>query len=197
MANKVKFGLKNLYVAAVTEGESGVTFEAPTSWPGSVSITMEPQGESNAFYADDSKFYVANSNDGYEITLETALVPDWFLSAYLGQSTDTEGNLVEKTTDTPAYFAMLFEFTGDQKAIRHCLYYCQAARPTQEAETKGESAEVKTEEITITAMALPGTDIIKKKSTTDTTSAAYTAWYQTVASPTFPAAKTEGIPEQE
>ena len=71
------------------------------------------------------------------------------------------------------------------------------ADPRLRVYLKDRNLAAKTEEITITAMALPGTDIIKKKSTTDTTSAAYTAWYQTVASPTFPAAKTEGIPEQE
>ena len=154
---------------------------------------MDPQGESNPFYADDSKFYVSTSNDGYEVTLETALVPDWFLEDYLGQSKDSVGNLIEQNTDHPAYFAALFEFTGDQKAIRHCLFYCQAARPTQEAETKGESAEVKTEEITFTAMALPGTNIIKKKSTDDTTTEAYNSWYQTVTTPSF---ATAGIPQQ-
>ena len=187
MANKVKFGLKNLYIAPYSVSSQGaVTYGTPVAWPGSVSLSMEPQGESNSFYADDTKYYVATSNDGYEVTLETALVPDWFIKDYLGQTVDSVGNLVEQNTDTPAYFAALFEFTGDQKAIRHCLFYCQASRPTQEAETKGESAEVKTEEIKFTAMAIPGTDIIKKKSTDDTTSAAYEAWYTTVAVPTFP-----------
>lgn len=194
MSNKVKFGLKNLYIASVTVGaNNAITFGEPVSWPGSVSLTMDPQGESNPFYADDSKFYVSTSNDGYEVTLETALVPDWFLEDYLGQSKDSVGNLIEQNTDHPAYFAALFEFTGDQKAIRHCLFYCQAARPTQEAETKGESAEVKTEEITFTAMALPGTNIIKKKSTDDTTTEAYNSWYQTVTTPSF---ATAGIPQQ-
>ena len=186
MANKVKFGLKNLYIASVTEGTGGsITFGTPKAWPGAVSLTMEPQGETNAFYADDIKFFVTNSNDRYEVTLETALVPDWFLEDYLGQTVDTDENLVEQTTDMPAHFAMLFEFTGDQKAIRHCMYYCQANRPAQEAETKGESAEVKTEEITVTSMALPGTNIIKKKSTDDTTAAKYEAWYTTVTTPSF------------
>ena len=194
MANKVKFGLKNLYIASVTEGQSGITFGTPAPWPGSVSLTMEPQGDTSPFYADDTKYYVATSNDGYEVTLETALVPDWFIEQYLGQSKDDDGNLVEKNTDMPSYFAALFEFTGDKKAIRHCLFYCQASRPSQEAETKGESAEVKTEEITFTAMALPGTDIIKKKSTEDTTSAKYTAWYTSVSIPSF-TPPTPGIPE--
>ena len=72
MSNKVKFGLKNLYIASVTVGEgNAITFGTPVSWPGSVSLTMDPQGESNPFYADDSKFYVSTSNDGYEVTVET------------------------------------------------------------------------------------------------------------------------------
>ena len=53
--------------------------------------------------------------------------------------------------------------------------------------------EVKTEEITFTAMALPGTDIIKKKSTDDTTTEAYNSWYQTVSTPSF---ATAVIPQE-
>ena len=140
MSNKVKFGLKNLYIASVTVGEqNAITFGTPVSWPGSVSLTMDPQGESNPFYADDSKFYVSTSNDGYEVTVETALTPDWFSEQYLGQTKDTDGNLVEQNTDTPSHFAALFEFTGDKKAIRHCLFYCQASRPTQEAEKRSKA----------------------------------------------------------
>ena len=58
MSNKVKFGLKNLYIAPVTEGGSGITFGTPKAWPGSVSLTMEPQGETSPFYADECKYYV-------------------------------------------------------------------------------------------------------------------------------------------
>ena len=194
MSNKVKFGLKSLFIASVTEAANGeITFGTPRSWPGSVSLTMDPQGDTNAFYADDCKYYVTTSNDGYEVSLETALVPDWFTEEYLGETKDTDGNLVEQTTDSPSHFAALFEFTGDKKAIRHCLFYCQAARPTVEGETKGESAEVKTESISFTSMALPGTNIIKKKSTDDTTTEAYNSWYQTVSTPSF---ATAGIPQE-
>ena len=194
MSNKVKFGLKNLYIAPVTEGEgNAITFGTPVSWPGSVSLTMEPQGDTSAFYADDGKYYVTTSNAGYDVTLETALVPDWFTEQYLGETVDSDGNLVEQTIDTPEKFAALFEFTGDKKAMRHCLFYCQASRPTIEGETKGESAEVKTESISFNAMAIPGTNIIKKRSTDNTDATAYNNWYQTVTIPGF---TTEGIPEE-
>lgn len=194
MSNKVKFGLKSLFIAKVTEGTDGaITFGAPRSWPGSVSLTMDPQGDTNAFYADDCKYYVTTSNDGYEVSLETALVPDWFTEEYLGETKDTDGNLVEQTTDSPNHFAALFEFTGDKKAIRHCLFYCQASRPTVEGETKGESAEVKTESISFTSMALPGTNIIKKKSTEETDATKYANWYNEVVTPQF---TTVGIPQE-
>ena len=194
MSNKVKFGLKNLYIAPVTEGEgNAITFGAPVAWPGSVSLTMEPQGDTSAFYADDGKYYVTTSNAGYDVTLETALVPDWFTEQYLGETVDSDGNLVEQTIDTPEKFAALFEFTGDKKAMRHCLFYCQASRPTIEGETKGESAEVKTESISFNAMAIPGPNIIKKRSTDATDATAYNNWYQSVTIPEF---TTEGIPEE-
>lgn len=91
-------------------------------------------------------------------------------------------------------FAALFEFNADKRSIRHCLFYCQASRPTLEGETKGESAEVKTESISFSAMAIPGTDIVKKRSTDDTTSDAYQNWYKTVTVPQFTAT---GIPAQD
>ena len=194
MSNKVKFGLKSLFIASVTEAANGeITFGTPRSWPGSVSLTMDPQGDTNAFYADDCKYYVTTSNDGYEVSLETALVPDWFTEEYLGETKDTDGNLVEQTTDSPSHFAALFEFTGDKKAIRHCLFYCQAARPTVEGETKGESAEVKTESISFTSMALPGTNIIKKKSPEETDATKYANWYTAVTTPEF---TPVGIPQE-
>lgn len=101
----------------------------------------------------------------------------------MGQKTDTAGNLVESTTDEPKYFALLFEFTGDKKAVRHCLYYCKATRPTTEGQTKGDGVEVATEEIEFTAIPLPEKNVIKRRSTPESTN--YESWYTTVDVPTF------------
>ena len=78
---------------------------------------------------------------------------------------------------------LLFEFTGDQNAIRHCLYYCKAARGSIEGETKGETVEVKTEELTFKASPLPDSEIIKAKTGANTDSDRYDAWYSAVSLP--------------
>lgn len=195
MANKVRYGLKNVHVASVTIAESGgvttATFGTPVSWPGAVNMSMEPTGDSSDFYADDTLYFTGKASAGYDCSLETALVPDWFFTDYLGQKTDDANNIVETGSDEGSYFAFLFEFTGDEKAIRHCLYYCKATGLTEEGETKGESAEPATTTVEFKASAIPvavtvdGVDVnpIKKRSTP--TSTDYGTWYTTVALPKF------------
>ena len=54
--NKVKFGLRNCYYAKATMGASGdITFGTPVAMPGAVSLSLDPEGESENFYADVSR----------------------------------------------------------------------------------------------------------------------------------------------
>lgn len=50
---KVKYGLRNLYYAMQKETPSGIDYETPVRFPGGVSLSISPDGETVEFYADD------------------------------------------------------------------------------------------------------------------------------------------------
>ncbi len=181
--NKVRFGLKNCHYSKATFDEDGnVTYGTPVRLPGAVSLSLDPEGENENFYADDIVYYVLNNNAGYEGDLELALIPEEFLKDILHEEEDENGVLAENANNTFERFALLFEFTGDKKAIRHVLYCCSASRPSVEGETKEDEKEVQTEELSLIASALAN-GFVKAKTSTNTSKAVYDAWYDAVYIP--------------
>ena len=182
--NKVKYNLKNVHYALLTIAEDGtVSYGTPTAIPGSVSISLDANGEPENFYADGIAYYVINNNMGYDGDLELALIPENFRTEVLREELDDNGVLIENSQVELASFALLFEFDGDQRHIRHVLYNCAASRPGIEGKTNEESREVQTETLTIKATPL-SSGFVKAKTgnTTDTT--VYNDWYKAVYMPT-------------
>lgn len=185
MGNKVKYNLKNVHAAKLTEtvAESGAvtyTYATPKSIPGAVSISLDAEGESSPFYADGIVYFRSVTNNGYSGDLEIALIPEWFRTEILQEVLDSKGVLVENSgVGESVKFALLFEFDGDINAIRHVLYYCTASRPSIESETKEDTIEPGTETLSITAD--PRADGLVKARTGDTTdTTSYDGWYQNV-----------------
>lgn len=183
--NKIKYNLKNVHIALLTKEDDGsFTYGTPVAMPGAVSLSLEAQGESSPFYADGIVYYRTVSNNGYSGDLEMALVTDWFRENILKEEKDANGVLIEKNTDVdPVYFALLFEFDGDIKCIRHVLYYCSVStRPTMESSTKEDTIEPGTETLSISAD--PREDgLVKAKTGDDTTDEVYQKWYEAVYTP--------------
>jgi phi13 family phage major tail protein len=127
MANKVRYGLKNVYFSVLTEGTPD-TYATPVAIPGAVSISLSPVGETTPFVGDDSEFFTNISNNGYDGTLEIGVLPEAFQTDVMGEVADAKKILFEKSSVQPKYFALLFEFTGDANAIKHVLYKCIATR---------------------------------------------------------------------
>lgn len=178
--NKVKYSLRNTHYAKITESENGaVTFGEPVAIPGSVSISLDAQGEISKFYADGIVYYQAASNNGYEGDLEIALLPESFRTDILGETMDSGKVLIENSDAKQSPFALLFEFEGDEKAIRHVLYNCTATRPSVESKTKEETVEPVTEKLTVSATPLKD-GRIKARTGDATTSEAYDSWYDAV-----------------
>lgn len=181
--NTVRFNLKNVHYAPMTFGSDGTpTFSTPVRMPGAVSIKLDPNGEAENFYADGGVYYVINNNMGYSGDLELALIPESFRTYALGDSLDSNGVLLERSDAELKHFALLFEFDGDIKHIRHVLYNCTASRTSMEGKTNEEKKEVQTETLSISAAPLPD-GLVKGKTGNDTDSTLYNSWYTSVYTP--------------
>lgn len=179
--NKVIFGLKNVHYSLVTYTGDVPTYATPVRMSGAVELTIDPSGDQAKFYADDVLYYTSVSNQGYEGTLTIANLSEDFRTDVLGEVLEaTDLVLTENVNAKPREIALLFEFDGDVKAVRHVLYNVTVSRPSLSSSTKTETAEPNTIELAMTA-APRATDGIVKRSTTEATPAlVYDAWYADV-----------------
>ena len=98
--NKVKFGLSKAYYAIFDE--TAGTYGTPVALPGAVSLSLEQQGETSTFRADNIDYWTSVSNNGYEGDLELALIPDSFLTDVMGEATDATTGLQFKRSRSRA-----------------------------------------------------------------------------------------------
>ena len=181
--NKVKFNISNAHYAILTQNDNGeVSFGTPVPLPGAVSLSLDPTGEPESFYADGIEYYVINNNQGYDGDLELAMIPESFRTDVLMETTDSNNVLVENANSQTGHFALLFEFDGDVKKIRHVMYNCSASRPGISSSTNTESKEVKTETLSVKARPL-ASGLVKAKTGDSTKAAAYNNWYKHVYEP--------------
>ena len=181
--NKVKYNLKNAHYAMLNIAQDGtVSYGTPVAIPGAVSISLDANGEPENFYADGIAYYVINNNMGYDGDLELAMIPESFRVDALNETLDDNNVLIENANTELNSFALLFEFDGDVKHIRHVLYNCSASRPGIEGKTNEESREVQTETLTIKATPL-ASGVVKAKTGNTTDSSVYNNWYGSVYMP--------------
>jgi phi13 family phage major tail protein len=196
-ANKVKYGLKNVHYALVTEtvatdgsGAITSTYGSLKALAGAVSLSLSSSASKSVFRADDSDYFITYGQGGYEGDLEVARVNENFLKDVLNLKEDNDKILVEDSDafKTVNYFALVFEFDGDQQATKHCLYKCSASRPNIASQTTGENGSIEPQTETLTITAVPRADAdkyIHLQTQDSTTTAVIEAWYSAVPVPTF------------
>ena len=184
MANKVKYGLSNVYYSkAYIDSSNVATYDTPVAWPGAVNLSLSAEGDTTKFRADNIDYWVGQENNGYSGDFESALIPDSFRKDILGYIEGTGGILIEDAQAKTTPFALMFQFEGDEKNTRHVFYNVTCTRPTVSGQTTAETIEPQTETVTFTAVAIHNSALNKdivKASAPETTSGAYTTWFSSV-----------------
>lgn len=150
--NKVRFGLKNVHVCSITEDARAITYGKPTAWKGAKSLTLDPEGDTNTYYADNTAYFATNTNNGYSGSLEMSEIPEEIEKMIFNVVTTEEGNLAEDANLLPNNVALMFQFEGDVNATKYIFYKVVFSRPNVEGETKEESTDPKTTSMDITAI---------------------------------------------
>ena len=182
MANKVMYGLKNVHYATVTVGTNSVTYGTPVPWEGAVSLSLDAEGDTNDFYADNIKYFTAIANNGYSGDFESAMIPDSFKTDVMGETVGTgakSGIYFEDASVQPKAFALMFQFEGDENATKYVLYNCKMARPSLESSTTEDGIEVQTVTGEITASPRAFDNIVKGVCAS-TAVTAYSNWFTAV-----------------
>lgn len=184
--NKVKYGLKNVHYAIVTEADDGtVSYGNFTPHRGAVNIVLNSSVTQETIAADDDPMYaVAEENNGYEGNLEMQNIDDDFSVNVLGDIRDENGVIIENKDAVTKRIALAFEISGDAKKTRFLLYNCAVTKPNVESGTRGKGIDAKTDSLGIKAMPAHDTGNIKAKA--KQSDAAYENWFKEVYVGTVP-----------
>lgn len=180
--NKVQYGLKNVHYAGVKYDEltGEPTYSKPIPWPGAIEMVLDPAGDLYKLKADNIDYYVNQNNQGYSGNFKSALIPDDFRIAHLGETLNSDGTISEYANSQSTPYALIFQFEGDVNATRYILYHCVSGRTTLGSVTK-DGGEVNTSDLTVTASPRPHDELIKHKAEKGSTQ--YDNWFTQVQEP--------------
>lgn len=189
MANKVQFGLSNVYYAILTESDSSApTFGTPKRLAGAVSLELSQEGAVNDFYADNITYFRVSENNGYTGSLELALISDDAKKDIWGFGYDSTNKILyEDAKAEPKPFALLFQIEGDVNEDLYVVYKCYASRPNLGSETineNGREPQTQSVDLTVTPLIDPTNGVLAgkvyAKTDSDTSTATKTSWFSSV-----------------
>jgi phi13 family phage major tail protein len=173
--------------AEVADGTTG--YGNPKAVDGTVSLTTTPEGDQNTFYADNTKYYISTTNNGYTGDWEAAKLPKEILAEMVGMIIDNDGALVEDADGKQKEFALMGQFEGDDHAGRFVYYRCKSARPGQNNTTtdSGITPDTNTAGLTMLPYEYDGKKIVKKTIEKADNEAVYNSFFDAVSMPSFAA----------
>ena len=143
-------GLRDLYRAPITVGEGGEeTYGRPVRMAKAISAEMSVEVAEAILYADDGADEVVKEFVSGELTLNVNDLLPADLAAILGQTQDDDQVVYAGENDDPPYMAIGFRAKKADGMYKYIwLYKVKFAIPSENYQTKGDSIEFTTPEIT-------------------------------------------------
>lgn len=143
-------GLRDLYRAPITVEESGKEkYGAPVRMAKAISAEMSVEAAEAILYADDGADEVVKEFVSGELTLNVNDLLPADLAAILGQTQDDDQVVYAGENDDPPYMAIGFRAKKANGMYKYIwLYKVKFAIPSENYQTKGDSIEFTTPEIT-------------------------------------------------
>ena len=192
--NIVNWGLVASAWAPITvDGNGNDVYGTVHKFKGLRSVTFTANGEMVRVYADGTTVYIGKANNGYSGSMEFTHPDEEFLKYALGETVDSNGLQYEPLEPPVNRFAFLWEWQGDQKKTRHCMYNCTASRPDLSVITKGDGGNktAQYQTLNVESAARANDDVVKVRTRSDTDSTVYNNWFNTV--PTIAAEGTQKV----
>jgi len=134
------YGVNKGYYAVKTVSGSTVSYGTPKRIPGLRQITINPEGGTDKFYADNGVYFMASNNNGLSGSIEVAGLSDEFLKDVFKYVADDNGVVFEDAGAKTANIALLFECENDgDNPTRFEILDVMLSRPSQEHNTTEDS----------------------------------------------------------
>lgn len=158
-----KVGVSNLHYAVMDSAHEDSATANPTygtiknSGCGVVNADVQVATNTAKLYADNILFAQETSMAEVTVSLELATLPASVVADLLGHTYDsTNKTLISKATDSAPFVAIAFEMLTTEGKMAVWLYKGKFQENSITANTKGESTQYQTEQITGTFQALKG-----------------------------------------
>ena len=112
--------------ATLDPDTNAVTFGTPVAIPGAVNLSLDPEGDTEPFYADDMVYYTTVANNGYSGDLEIALIPESFRKDILKETEDANGVLAGDHGDSASERACKGEDRREyfRRGLQRMVFQC-------------------------------------------------------------------------
>ena len=150
--NKVEFGISNLHIGTFTASAAGVvTLGIPYHLPGAKTLSLDPEGNSNDFFADNVKYWSGFSDNGFSGSMEVARFTTEFKTQFAGYMALADGGLAYiKGSNKPSVY-LIFQAEGDVESRRVILYNVAFGGIKREFATIEDKKNPATESVDLTA----------------------------------------------